>query len=164
MTASLVADERVNLVDDDRRDRPENLPAALARQEEIERLRRRHEDVRRPARHRRALSRERVARAGRGRDERVAPLPDRRPALALRRRGLAEPVLKPRLNGGVKGGEERHRDAILTIRGRTTRPERRAWRRARIEKETEGMTLVSTRHGNRQFPFAPLHPRAPAIE
>src|SRR5664280_1795622 len=231
MTASLVADERVNLVDDDRRDRPENLPAALARQEEIERLRRRHEDVRRPARHRRALSRgrvarshedahlrnrrvesadlgerplqvllnvvreraqrrdvedlrlvlqpgplsdqridrreerrERLARAGRGRDERVAPLPDRRPALALRRRGLAEPVLKPRLNGGVKGGEERHRDAILTIRGRTTRPERHAWRRARIEKETEGMTLVSTRHGNRQRPFAPLHPRAPAIE
>ena len=45
------ADDRVNLVDDDRADRPQQLAAALRRQQQVQRLRRGHEDVRRRAQH-----------------------------------------------------------------------------------------------------------------
>jgi hypothetical protein len=57
------ADDRVNLVDDHRRRRPQHLAAAFGRQQQIERLRRRHDEVRRRAQHRRAFALGRVASA-----------------------------------------------------------------------------------------------------
>ena len=51
----------VDLVHDDGRDGAEHPPPAVARQQQVERLGRRDEDVRRPLRHRGALARRRVA-------------------------------------------------------------------------------------------------------
>ena len=59
--AALVAGERVDLVDDDRLDGLENPPAALAGEQDVERLGRGHQDVRRLAQHRRARLGRRVA-------------------------------------------------------------------------------------------------------
>ncbi len=69
-------DDRVDLVDDDRADGAEHLAAALRGQQQIERLRRGHQNVRRRADHRRAFGRRGIARADRRRDVR-----DRHPAL-----------------------------------------------------------------------------------
>src|SRR5262249_48430339 len=62
MRTALVARERVDLVDDGGLGAAENSPAVLRREQDVKRLRRRNEDVRRPADHRLALGRGRVAR------------------------------------------------------------------------------------------------------
>jgi hypothetical protein len=62
VASPLVPRERVDLVHDDGRDGPEHSAAAVARQEQIERLRRRDQDVRRPPDHCGALARRSVAR------------------------------------------------------------------------------------------------------
>src|SRR5207237_5273337 len=49
--------------------------------------------------------RERLARSGGGRDERMAALADERPAVELRRGGLSQPGLEPGPHGGVEGIE-----------------------------------------------------------
>jgi hypothetical protein len=59
--AALVARHRVDLVDDDRAHRAQHRAPALAREEDVERLRRGDEDVRGLPRHRRALARRRVS-------------------------------------------------------------------------------------------------------
>ena len=65
--AATSADHGVDFVDDHRPDRAQQLAAALRREQQVERLRRRHQDVRRRAQHRRALGLRRVAGAdGRG--------------------------------------------------------------------------------------------------
>ncbi len=63
MGAALVANEGVDLVHDDRPRRAEHGSAALGRQQQVERLRGRDQDMRRPARHRRTIGRLRIARA-----------------------------------------------------------------------------------------------------
>jgi hypothetical protein len=70
MRATTRTDERVNLVDDDRAHRPQDLAASFRGQQQVERLRRRHQDVRRRAHHRGALGLRRVAAAHGGRDTR----------------------------------------------------------------------------------------------
>ncbi len=50
------SDHGMDFVDDDRADRAQHLAAALGRQQQVERLRRGDEDVRRRAQHRRAFS------------------------------------------------------------------------------------------------------------
>ena len=55
------ADHRVDFIDDHRPDRPQHVAAAVRRQQQVERLGRRHEDVRRLAEHRRSLSLCRIA-------------------------------------------------------------------------------------------------------
>ena len=61
--AALVARHRVDLVDDHGVDRLEDRPAALRRDEQVQRLRRRDDEVRRAAEHRGASRRRGVARA-----------------------------------------------------------------------------------------------------
>ncbi len=56
MGSPLVADESVNLVDDDGPDRPEEFSAPLAREQDVEGFRRRDHDVWRTRRHPRAVS------------------------------------------------------------------------------------------------------------
>ncbi len=51
MGAAFVVGDRVDFVDDHRFDGPEDLPAFLGSQEDVERLRRRHQDVRHRAKH-----------------------------------------------------------------------------------------------------------------
>ena len=63
MRAALAAEHRVDLVDDHRADVAEDAATGLRRQQDVERLRRRHEHVRRRAHHGRAFSLRRVARA-----------------------------------------------------------------------------------------------------
>ena len=81
------ADHRVDLVHDDGANRVEHLTAALGRQQQVQRLGRRDEDVRRRAQHRRALRLRRVAGAHGGRDpwrrkaRRFGVAPDRAPRL-----------------------------------------------------------------------------------
>ena len=68
------ADHRVDLVDDDGAHRAQHLAAALGRQQQIQRLGRRHQNVRRRPQHRRALGLRRVAGAhGGGDPRRVEP-------------------------------------------------------------------------------------------
>ena len=64
------ADDRVDFVDDDGADGAQHLAAALGRQQQIQRLGRRHQDVRRRAQHRRALGLRRVAGSDGGGDAR----------------------------------------------------------------------------------------------
>ena len=64
------ADHRVDLVDDDGADGAQHAPAALRRQQQIQRLRRRHQDVRRLLQHGRALGRGGVAGSDGGGDAR----------------------------------------------------------------------------------------------
>ncbi len=59
--AALVRREGMDLVDDDRAGRRQHLAAGLRAQEDVERFRRRHHDVRRPAMHARTLRRAGVA-------------------------------------------------------------------------------------------------------
>ena len=61
MGAAFVADHRVNFVEDKRARRLQHAPATFAGQQNVERFRRRHDDVRRPLGHRRAFARGRVA-------------------------------------------------------------------------------------------------------
>ena len=49
-----------------------------------------------------------------GRDQHVPALPDHGPALALRRRGLAEAAREPGLYGRVEGGEAGHQPIIVS--------------------------------------------------
>ena len=65
------ADHGVDLVDDHRPHVPQAIAAALGGQHQVERLRSRHQDVRRLADHRRALGRGRVAGADRRGDPRA---------------------------------------------------------------------------------------------
>ena len=65
---ALRSGDRVDLIDDDGARRREHLPAGLAREQQVQRLRRRHEDVRRPLAHRGALGLGRVAGANLGAD------------------------------------------------------------------------------------------------
>jgi hypothetical protein len=51
MRAALIANHRVDLVDDDRAHRAEDRATALGRQQQVERLRRRHQDLRRALDH-----------------------------------------------------------------------------------------------------------------
>ena len=61
MGAALIVGDRVNLVDDDGADRPEDAAALLRREENVQGLGRRHEDVRRPLEHGAPRGHERVA-------------------------------------------------------------------------------------------------------
>ena len=70
MRAASRSDDRVDLVDDDSGRRPEHLAAALRRQEQVQRLGRRHQDVRRRSQHRGALALGRIAGAHGGGDAR----------------------------------------------------------------------------------------------
>ncbi len=63
VASALVAHDRVDLVDDHGRDRAQHRAPALAAEQDVERFRRRDEDVRRPADHRGALGGRRVSRA-----------------------------------------------------------------------------------------------------
>ncbi len=63
VTASLVAGKRVDLVDDHGSDRSQNAASAVARQKDVERLRRRHQNVGWLAQHRSARLLRGVARA-----------------------------------------------------------------------------------------------------
>ena len=72
MRAALVARDRVNFVDDHRAHRAQHLAAGLRREQDVERLGRRDEDVRRRAAHPRALALRRVAGAHGRADRRVA--------------------------------------------------------------------------------------------
>ena len=68
------ADDGVDLVDDHRPHRAQHLAAALRREEQVQRLRRRHQDVRRRPQHGGSLRGRRVAGAHRRRDPgRVEP-------------------------------------------------------------------------------------------
>ena len=62
------ADDRVDLVDDNRTNRPQHVAAALRREQEVQRLGRGHQDVRRRAQHRRPFGLGRVAGSNRRRD------------------------------------------------------------------------------------------------
>ena len=66
--AALVAGDRVDLVDDHRAHASQHLAARFAGEQDVERLRRRHQDVRRRACASRALARRGVAGAHRGAD------------------------------------------------------------------------------------------------
>ena len=66
--AALVAGDRVDLVDDHRAQLAERRAALLGGQQDVQRLRRGDEDVRRPLRHLRALAGRRVAGAHRDAD------------------------------------------------------------------------------------------------
>ncbi len=68
MRAALVAGERVDLVDDDRPDRAQHSTPRVRCQENIERLRRRDEDVRRVPKHARPLALRRISGAHVGAD------------------------------------------------------------------------------------------------
>ena len=72
MRAALVARERVDFVDDDRAHRAQHVPARLGAEQDVQRLRRRDEDVRRRAAHARALALRRVAGAHGRADRRLA--------------------------------------------------------------------------------------------
>ena len=51
MRAALVVGDGVDLVDNQRARRPQDLPAAFGREQNVQRLRRSHQDVRRPVEH-----------------------------------------------------------------------------------------------------------------
>ena len=123
--AALVADEGVDLVHDDRPHRGQDLPPAVAGQQEIERLRRGDQDVRRPLAHGRALRGRRVARSapyphfGQGRIQ-GADLAQRSLEVLLhvvgeraqgrdvedaRLVGQRAPFLQQRVDGGQEGGQ-----------------------------------------------------------
>ena len=68
--AAARADDRVDLVDDHRPDGAQHLAAALGGEQQVQRLRRRDQDVRRRPQHRGALGLRRVAGADGGRDPR----------------------------------------------------------------------------------------------
>ena len=68
--AAARADDRMDLVHDHGPHRPQHLPAALGREQQIQRLGRRHEDVRRRPENAGALGRRRIARAYGGCDAR----------------------------------------------------------------------------------------------
>ena len=89
MRAAARADDGVDLVDDDGAHRAQHLAAALGGEQQVERLGRGDQDVRRLAQHGRALGRGRVAGADRGRDARRRPAPSPRPAARMPRRGSA---------------------------------------------------------------------------
>ena len=72
MRAALVARERVDFVDDDRAHRAQHVPARLGAEQDVQRLRRRDENVRRLAAHARAFALRRVARAHGRPDRRIA--------------------------------------------------------------------------------------------
>ncbi len=61
MRTALVADDRVNLVKNQCARRLQHATAAFAGQQNVERFGRRHDNMRRPLGHRRALARRRVA-------------------------------------------------------------------------------------------------------
>jgi hypothetical protein len=63
MRPTLVICHRVNFIDDDRLDRPQNFAAPRRRQQDVQRLRRRHQNLWWPHQHRSPIFRERVARA-----------------------------------------------------------------------------------------------------
>ena len=75
MGAAAPADHRVDLVDDHGAYRSQHLAAALGRQQEIQRLRRGDQNVRRRAEHRRALVLRGIAGSDRGRNRRGADAP-----------------------------------------------------------------------------------------
>ena len=99
--AALVRRERVDLVDDDRARRPQHLAARLAGQQDVERLGRGDDDVRRALAHARALGLRRVAGANERADLDV---------------GQAE-----RLQFGADAGERRLQVALDVVRQRLER-------------------------------------------
>jgi hypothetical protein len=178
--APLVAHQRVDLVDDHGADGLQHPPAAVAREQQVERLGRRDQHVGGPPRHRGPLARrrvagphqhadlgqvrrrradlaerrlevlldvvgegpqrrdvedlglvrealalaeelverrqerrERLARPGGRRDQDVGAFPDLRPALALRRRRLAEPAFEPGSDGRMEGVEGEHDPNVI---------------------------------------------------
>ncbi len=110
--ASLVARHRVDLVHDDRLDRRERRPPALGGEEQVERLRGRHEHVRGDPHHRRAPGRGRVPRADR--DAQV---------------GRGEPLRAREV------GELRERAAQVLLDVVAERPQRRDVEDARLRPE-----------------------------
>ena len=68
MGAALVAGNRVDLIHDHRLCRAENMPALFGGQQDVERFRRRNQDVRRAFDHEAALGGGRVARSHRDAD------------------------------------------------------------------------------------------------
>ena len=70
MSAAACADHRMDLIDDHHARGPEHLPAPFRSEQQIERLRRRHQDVGWRPEHRRALRLRGVARAHCRRDPR----------------------------------------------------------------------------------------------
>ena len=129
------ADHGVDFVDDHGADRPQHLPAALGRQQQVERLRRRDQNVGRRAQHCRALRLRRIARPdGCGYTRRVDPHLFREALETLARFGqILVNVRAQRLQG-------RHVDDAYLVRQGRAEPflkkvvERRQKRRERLPR------------------------------
>ena len=122
MRAALVRRERVDLVDDDRPRRPEHLAAGLAGEQDVERLGRGDDDVRRALAHARALGLWRVAGAHQRTDVDV---------------GQGE-----RLELGADAGDRRLQVALDVVRQRL---ERRDVHDVRLIRQTPFRTLAHQR-------------------
>jgi hypothetical protein len=113
MSATLVASERVDLVDDDRLGAAQQLSTARRGQQQVERFGRRDQDVRRMLEHRRSGMRRRVARA-----QRHAHLRHRNTELLGDFPNLGERALQILLNVGRERLERRHvHDLRMDLRG-----------------------------------------------
>ena len=101
MGAALIGRDRMDLVDDREAGGRQHLPPGLGAEQHVERFRRRHQDVRRPAAHPLALGRRRVASADPGADLDVGePAPLQFLADAGERRlEIAVDVVRQRLQG-----------------------------------------------------------------
>ena len=110
------ADDGVDFVDDHGADRPQHLAAALGRQQQIQRLGRRDQNVRRRAQHRRALGLRRIAGANGGGDARRA----RCPALRAMPRDAAARFGQVLVDVRAQRLERRHVDDAHFVRQRRT--------------------------------------------
>ena len=152
MRAAPRSDHRMNLVDDHGANGAQHCAAPLGRQQQIERLRRRDEDVRRRAQHRRPLAAGRIAGANRGHDaRRLEPHLFRDPANAGPR--LREVLV----NVGAQRLERRDVDHPHFV---GQRPAQTLFEQIveRVQKRREGLSGSGRRRDQRVPPLANRRP------
>ena len=159
MRAAARANHRVNLIDDDGPDRPQHLPAALRRQQQEQRFRRRDQDMGRRAEHGGALGLAGIAGPHGRRDPRRGD--------AQRFRALRDAAARQReilVDVGAERLERRHVDDSDLVGQRPAQPflkqtvERRQKRRQRLARSgRRGNQRMAT--GSNRLPALPLSGR-----
>ncbi len=110
MSAAFVVGHGVDLVDDHRLNIAQNRPALLRGQQDVQRLRRGHQNVRRTLQHRPPLVHQRVASADRG-----ANLRHQEPALARHLKNFAERYFKVLLDVVAQRLQRRNVEDFSTV-------------------------------------------------
>ncbi len=153
MRPPLVADQRVDLVDDERVHVRQDPPPARAREQQVKALRRRHQDVRRVLRHSRPFTRGRVARAYRHADGDVRPaafLEDRLDALQRDLQVGVDVVAEGLQGGHVDDLRAFRQRAVLALADQVVdgcQKGRQGLARARGRRDQRALPLLDDRPG-----------------